>query len=119
MIVQLCEIAQVRSGDKGDCSDISLFAQNKEMFEVFKVEITAEKVFEHFKPMAAGPVQRFEMENVLALKFLIDGALAGGASQSLRSDNLGKCFGSNLLRMKIDVPDHILQGAKCFRYPHS
>lgn len=117
MIVQLCEIAQVRSGDKGDYSDISLFAQNKEMFEVFKSEITAEKVFEHFKPMASGPVQRFEMENVLALKFLIDGALAGGASQSLRSDNLGKCFGSNLLRMKIDVPDHILQDAKCFRYP--
>lgn len=116
MIVQLCEIAQVRSGDKGDCSDISLFAQNKEMFEVFKSEVTVEKVLEHFKSMVSGPVQRFELENVLALKFIIDGALAGGASQSLRSDNLGKCFGSNLLRMKINVPDHILLSAKCFRY---
>ena len=117
MIVQLCQIAQVRSGDKGDCSDISLFAQNKEMFEVFKSEITAAKVYEHFKPMVTGPVQRFELENVLALKFLIDGALAGGASQSLRSDNLGKCFGSNLLRLEVNIPDPILQGAKCFRFP--
>lgn len=115
--IQLCEIAQVRSGDKGDSSDISLFAQNKEIYEVFKKEITAERVYDHFKQMVTGPVQRFEMENVLALKFLIDGAMAGGASQSLRSDNLGKCFGSNLLRLDIDVPDQLLDDLKRFRYP--
>ena len=116
-VVQLSEIAQTRSGDKGDSSDISIFAQNKELYEVFKQEITEERVFEHFKQMVTGPVQRFEMDNLLALKFIMDGALAGGASQPLRSDSLGKCFGSNLLRMKIEVPDQILAGAKSFRYP--
>lgn len=116
-LVQLCEIAQVRSGDKGDSSDISLFAQNEELYEIFKQVITAERVFEHFKLLVTGPVQRFEMDNLLALKFLVDGALAGGASQSLRSDSLGKCFGSNLLRIKLEVPDQILAGAKRFRFP--
>lgn len=116
-LIQLREIAQVRSGDKGDSSDISLFAQNKEIYEVFKQEVTAERVFEHFKQLVTGPVQRFEMDNLLALKFLVDGALAGGAAMSMRSDNLGKCFGANLLRLKINVPDQILAGLKSFRHP--
>jgi hypothetical protein len=48
-------------------------------------------------------VTRFELPKLLALKFVLDGALDGGAAASLRSDNLGKTIGAQLLRMEIEV----------------
>jgi hypothetical protein len=110
--VKLKEVAQARSGDKGNSSDISLFAPNKEMYEVFKREVTAEQVKGHFKGIVFGEVFRYEVPNVLALKFLCHDALGGGAPSSLRLDNLGKCFGSNLLRMEIDIEDEVLKSIK-------
>ena len=44
---------------------------------------------------------------MLALKFVLHDALGGGAPRSLRSDNLGKTFSANLLRLEIDVPDDV------------
>jgi hypothetical protein len=43
------------------------------------------------------------LPNLLALKFVLNDALAGGAARSLRSDNLGKTIGAQLLRMTIEV----------------
>jgi hypothetical protein len=42
---------------------------------------------------------------------VLDGALGGGAAASLRSDNLGKTVGAQLLRMSIEVPDTAAQRA--------
>ena len=50
----------------------------------------------------------YEAANVLALKFVLKGALGGGGPRSLRSDNLGKTLGAALLRLRIDVPDDVL-----------
>ena len=50
-----------------------------------------------------GHVERYEVPNILALKFVLHGALNGGASRSLRSDALGKSLSSALLRMEIEV----------------
>lgn len=101
--VQLRDLAHARSGDKGDASDISLFAFDAEKYELLKRVVTAERVAGYFRPVATGPVERYEVDNVQALKFIVQGALNGGASKSLRSDNLGKAFASALLRMEIEV----------------
>ncbi|EKN66960.1 hypothetical protein BABA_13767 [Neobacillus bataviensis LMG 21833] len=106
--VQLREVAQARSGDKGSSSDITLFAPNAELYEVFKKQVTAERVKEHFTGIVEGEVYRYEVPNVLALKFLCKEALGGNAASTLRLDNLGKCFGGNLLRMKVEIPEDLL-----------
>ncbi|QOV12917.1 AtuA-related protein [Viridibacillus arvi] len=106
--VKLRDIAQCRSGDKGNASDLSLFAPNEEVYEILKQQVTAEKVKKHFTGLVKGEVYRYEVPNVFALKFLCKEALGGGAPSSLRLDNLGKCFGSNLLRMEIEVEDEVL-----------
>lgn len=103
--VSLAGLASARSGDKGDTVDISLFAPDQTLFRAFCDQVTAERVRAHFSSHITGPVARYEVPNVLALKFVLHGALDGGASRSLRSDNLGKCFGPMLLRMEIEVPD--------------
>lgn len=101
--VQLRDIALVRSGDKGNTVNIALFAKDEEMYERFKGQVTAEKVKEHFAGLVTGEVIRYEVPNVLGFNFILKEALDGGGSASLRLDNLGKCFSSNLLRMEITL----------------
>jgi len=100
---QLVHLAHARSGDKGDKADLSLFAPDKETYELLAREVTAARVKQHFQGMITGEVERYEVPNVLALKFVLHGALNGGASRSLRSDALGKSLSSALLRLEIDV----------------
>jgi hypothetical protein len=105
--IQLRDLCGVRSGDKGNTSDLSLFADDQAAFEAIRAEVTAERVRGHFGGLVEGDVVRYEAPNVWALKFVLDGALGGGAPRSLRADNLGKTLGGALLRMWIDVPDAV------------
>ena len=109
--IQLRDLCGVRSGDKGDISDLSLFADDQVAYEVIVAEVTAERVKAHFGDLVAGSVTRHEVPNVWALKFVMDHALAGGGPRSLRSDNLGKTLGGALLRLEIDVPDAVATAA--------
>jgi hypothetical protein len=99
--IPLREIAQARSGDKGNTVDISLFAPDEEWYGIFVEQVTAARVKQHFAGLVEGEVIRYEVPNILALKFVCTNALNGGGSSSIRMDNLGKCFGSNLLRMEV------------------
>lgn len=107
--IQLRWIAQARSGDKGDIANIALFAPTEEMYEIFRREVTAKRVKSHFRSFVRGRVDRYEAPNVRALNFVAHAALGGGAASSLRSDPLGKSYGSNLLRMEIEVPSDVLK----------
>lgn len=103
--MRLIDICHARSGDKGDSSDISLFANDDAAWALIRRYVTKEKVTEYFRPVAKGPVEMWEVPNVQALKFLVHGALGGGAPRSLRSDNLGKTFAAALLRMEIEAEE--------------
>ena len=111
MELQLRDLCGVRSGDKGDISDLSLFADDEAAYEVIRREVTAERVRAHFEGLVTGEVIRHEVPNVWALKFVMQGALGGGGPRSLRADNLGKTLGGSLLRMRIDVPDEVAAAA--------
>ena len=115
--IQLRDLCGVRCGDKGDISDISLFADDPAAYEAVLSEVTPERVKAHFGALVAGPVERYEAGNVLALKFVLHQALGGGAPRSLRSDNLGKTHAATLLRMWVEVPDEVAANAKRRRAP--
>jgi hypothetical protein len=100
---RLVELAHARSGDKGDIANIALFAPDRATYELLVREVTPERVRAHFAGIVTGVVERYEAPNVLALNFVLHGALGGGASRSLRSDALGKSMSSALLRMEIMV----------------
>ena len=109
--IQLRDLCGVRSGDKGDISDLALFADDEAAYDAIVREVTAERVKAHFGTMVNGDVERYEARNVLALKFVMHDALGGGAPRSLRADNLGKTLGAALLRLEIDVPDAVAANA--------
>lgn len=117
MRIQLAEVAQARSGDKGDTADISLFAPTAPLYQLFCREVTAQRVKAHFGPWCQGAVRRYEVPTLWALKFVLEGALGGGAPASLRLDNLGKSLASALLRLEIEVPEPLLEGVPRLRYP--
>jgi hypothetical protein len=101
----LREFCGYRSGDKGDIANVALFADDDATYELIRREVTAARVKAHFGEMVRGRVERFEAPNVLALNFVMHGALGGGGPRSLRADSLGKTLGGALVRMPIDVPD--------------
>ena len=99
--VYLNQIAHGRSGDKGDTSNVCIFARKPEYYEIIKREVTVEKVKEHFKDIVLGEIIRYEVPSLGGFNFVMHHALGGGATHSLRLDNLGKSMGSAFLRMKI------------------
>jgi hypothetical protein len=103
----LWKIAHARSGDKADRADIGLFAFDAETYAVLKREVTKERLAKHFRAMLEGPVELWPLDNILALKIVLNGALQGGAARSLRMDNLGKNVAAQLLRMEIDAPESL------------
>jgi len=107
--VKLAEVAQARSGDKGDLANVALFAPSEPLYQAFLREVTADRVKQLFGRFVRGPVDRYEAPNVRALNFVLHEALDGGAARSLRSDPLGKSYGSLLLRMEIELGDDELE----------
>jgi hypothetical protein len=105
--LQLRELCGFRAGDKGDVADVAIFADGEDVYDVIAREVTAERVKAHFDVMVTGEVERYEARNVLALNFVLRGALAGGGPRSLRSDSLGKTLGGALVRLEIEVPDEL------------
>ena len=76
-------------------------------FAWLRDHLTAERVAAYFAPLGPSKVERFEASNVLGLNFVLRDVLAGGASQSLRTDTQGKTLALALLQMSIELPaDH-------------
>ncbi len=109
--IQLRDLCGTRAGDKGDISNVALFAYDEEAYEAIRAEVTADRVKQHVGSLVLGEVRRYEAPNVLALNFVMERALGGGGPRSLRSDNLGKTLGGALLRMEIDVPASVAAAA--------
>ena len=105
MKVRLVDIAHARSGDKGDTANVGVIALRREWYDLIARELTERRVADHFRGVISGDVQRYELPNLSALNFLLQGALDGGGTLSLKTDAQGKVFSTGLLRMVLDVPD--------------
>jgi hypothetical protein len=101
----LTQLAHARSGDKGDTANVGLIALREEWYPLLVREVTAARVRAHFREICKGEVERFELQNLGALNFLLHESLGGGGTLSLMTDAQGKTFSTALLRMNIEVAD--------------
>ena len=101
-IRRLYELAFGRSGDKGNIANVSVIARSPEAYAEIKEKITAERVKKHLGPLVQGRVERYELDNIEALNFVLHDALDGGATRSLRLDGLGKSLAGAVLYMPVD-----------------
>ena len=107
MKILLGQIAHARSGDKGSSSNAGLIFYSDHVYEWAKKHITSKIVKEHFQGIVKGDVDRFEMDNILALNFILGDSLGGGGSESLLNDAQGKTHGQALLLMEVELPDSL------------
>ena len=87
----LKDIAHGRSGDKGNISNICVYARRE-----------VDRVKEHFKNIVTGEITRYLVDSLNGMNFVMKEALGGGATLSLRLDSLGKSMASALMRIEID-----------------
>jgi hypothetical protein len=102
--VKLHELAHARAGDKGDISDLSVIAYRPGDYAFLCEHLTAERVRHHFADIVRGRVDRYELPQLHALKFVLHDALDGGVTRTLNLDAHGKTLGSSLLEM--DLPEY-------------
>lgn len=100
--MRVADIAHGRSGDKGDVCNVGIVCYDERGFDLARKQITVERVRQHFGTLVRGEIERYEIPGIKALNFVMRGALDGGGTQSLRSDNLGKVMYAWLLKMELD-----------------
>jgi hypothetical protein len=103
--IYLKDIAHGRSGDKGDTSNICVFARKPEDYSFLVKNLTAQRVKEHFGDIVGGEVVRYDLPKLHGFNFVLKHALGGGATHSLRLDTLGKSMGSAIMRLKLERED--------------
>ncbi len=103
--IHLIDIAHGRSGDKGDTSNVCVFARKPEYYDLIIREVTPERLKSYFGDMVKGDITRYEVKTLSGINLVMHHALGGGATMSLRLDSLGKSMGSAVMRMKIHVED--------------
>lgn len=101
-------IAQARSGDKGEGSNVGVLARSDAAYAFLKENLTADVVREHMHAINSGGVKRYEADNMRVLNFLLEDSLGGGGSASLKTDAQGKTHGLAVLELELDIPEDVL-----------
>lgn len=101
--MKLRELAHTRAGDKGNVSNIAVFAYEPGDYAYLLEHVTAARVKAHFADIVHGDVVRYELPGLAALNFVMHEALGGGVTRSLSLDAHGKTLSSALL--ELEVPD--------------
>lgn len=105
--VRVGDLAHARSGDKGNRANIGVVANDGSCYAWLKEALTAKVVAEYFRPVGIGSVRRYELPKIHAFNFVLENALGGGASRSLRIDSQGKALGVALLELRLPGPETV------------
>jgi hypothetical protein len=101
-IRRVYELAYGRAGDKGNIANVSVIARSSAAYAELRAKLTADRVKTHLGAIARGRVERYALDNIEALNFVLYDALDGGATRSLRLDALGKSLAGAVLYMSVD-----------------
>lgn len=104
--IKLHEIAHARAGDKGNISNVSVWAYDPGDYLLIKEQLTAERIKRAFPDLIQGAVVRYELDHLHGLNFVLGDALEGGVNTSLGLDSHGKSWSFLVLGLEVDVPDN-------------
>ena len=106
--VSLRRAAHARTGDKGNRSNIGLFAYHSDLYAALVEQVTEESVAKLFAHRAPSAVTRYLLPKLAAMNFVIDDVLDGGVNNSLNLDSHGKTLAFLLLEMTVTLPRTML-----------
>ena len=103
--VKLHDVAHARAGDKGNISSINLWIREPRFYSQVKAQLTAERVKEAYPELFHGRVERYEIEHLHGLTFVIHEALEGGVKTSLNLDAHGKSWSFLILDIELELDE--------------
>ena len=103
--VMLREIAHARAGDKGNRSNVAVYAYEPRHYRAIEAQLTPERLKAEFPDLLRGPIRRFALDHLGALNFVMDQALEGGVNESLNLDSHGKSWSFLLLGLELEIED--------------
>ena len=101
--VRLQDIANARSGDKGNRLNIALVCRDPAHYGAIAAQVTTERVAEVFAARRPSRVVRYDLPKLAAFNFVLDDVLEGGVNASLGLDGHGKSLSFLLLDMPVEI----------------
>jgi hypothetical protein len=96
------DIAHARAGDKGNTSNVNVWVYDPADFERLKRSLTPERIKREFPHLVRGKVERYVVEHLHGLNFVLHDALEGGVNASLNLDSHGKSWSYLILGLPLD-----------------
>jgi hypothetical protein len=96
------DIAHARAGDKGNTSNVNVWAYDAADFALLKRTLTPKRIKQAFPDLIRGKVDRYVLEHLHGLNFVLHDALEGGVNASLNLDSHGKSWSYLLLGLELD-----------------
>lgn len=96
------DLAFVRSGDKGDISNVAVMAKDADAYAQLERALVPERIQQYFGDVVRGPIVVHALPNLEAFQIVMHGALGGGATATLQFDGTGKSMCAVLSRMRVD-----------------
>lgn len=102
-MVKLYDIANARSGDKGNRLNIALICRDPAHYSAVAAQVTAERVAVAFAARRPSRVMRYDLPKLAAFNFVLDDVLEGGINASLGLDGHGKSLSYVLLDLPVVI----------------
>jgi hypothetical protein len=96
------DIAHARAGDKGNTSNVNVWAYDPADFALLKRTLTVERIRREFPALIRGEIRRYAIEHLQGLNFVMQEALEGGVNSSLNLDSHGKSWSYLILGLALD-----------------
>ena len=93
-----------RSGDKGGCANLGVWAKTDMAFSFLSSYLSVEKLKELLPDLSEFKIERYDLPNIKSLNFYIHGILEDGISSNNRKDGQAKSLGEYLRAKHIEVP---------------
>ncbi len=102
------DIYGTRSGDKGGCANLGVWAKNSKSFAFLIKYLSVDKLKELLPDLKDFDIDRYELANINSINFYIHDILQDGVSSNNKKDGQAKSLGEYLRAKKIKVPKKIL-----------
>ncbi|MBQ1012019.1 DUF1446 domain-containing protein [Micromonospora sp. M51] len=100
----LGEVVGARSGDKGGDANLGVWARSDAGYAWLRAWLTVDRLAELLPETAPLTVRRYELSNLRAVNFVIEGLLGAGVAASTRFDPQAKALGELLRARIVDLP---------------
>ena len=107
-MVALGRLVNARSGDKGPSANLGIWVGDLDAWRWLKRTLTTERLRELLPEVAGAVIDRYELENLRAVNFVIHDLLDGGATEARRFDKQAKALGEWLRARRVSVPSSLL-----------